>query len=400
MHCERKILDNFYWVGANDRRIELFENAYPVPNGISYNSFLLTDEKNILVDGVDSAVTNLFIENIKYILQDRPLDYVIINHMEPDHCAGFIEIAVHYPNVQFIGNAKTIKLFKQLYPNIKLENFIIVNEGDSFSAGKFQFQFMLAPMVHWPEVMVTYESTTKTLFSADAFGTFGALNGNLFFDEIVNKEEYFTESRRYYSNIVGKYGAQTLSLLKKASNLDIHMICPLHGPLLRSDFEAIFERYQKWGSYTAEENTVTVVYGSIYGNTQQAADKLAQILSEKGIKNIRVYDVAKTHYSYIIGDCFRTSTLACLSATYNNGLFASTEAFLLEFANHNISNKTIALVENGSWSPQAGKCMKAIIDGLKNTTIIEPIVTIVSSPTEETFEQLNTLADKIINSLK
>ena len=205
MHCERKILDNFYWVGANDRRIELFENAYPVPNGISYNSFLLTDEKNILVDGVDSAVTNLFIENIKYILQDRPLDYVIIHHMEPDHCAGFIEIAVHYPNVQFIGNAKTIKLFKQLYPNIKLENFIIVNEGDSFSAGKFQFQFMLAPMVHWPEVMVTYESTTKTLFSADAFGTFGALNGNLFFDEIVNKEEYFTESRRYYSNMVHKH---------------------------------------------------------------------------------------------------------------------------------------------------------------------------------------------------
>lgn len=394
-----KIYDDMYWVGANDRRIELFENAYPVPNGISYNSYLILDDKNILIDGVDSSVTVQFIENIKSVLDGKDLDYVVINHMEPDHCSGFVELALHYPNLKFIGNTKTLKILQQFYASLHEKSFITVAEGDTFTTGKHSFQFYLAPMVHWPEVMVTYDTTNKILFSADAFGTFGALNGNLYFDEIADKEQYFSESRRYYSNIVGKYGPQTLALLKKAAGLEIAMICPLHGPVWRNDFNLIIDRYLKWGAYAPEEASVTIAYGSIYGNTQQAADKLAQILAEKGVKHIKVFDVSKTHYSYILADCFRSAILACLSATYNNGLFASTESFLLEYANHNVANRKIALVENGTWSPQANKIMEGIVGGLKNTSILEPKITIQSACTSKTIEQLEILAENIINSL-
>lgn len=394
-----KIYEDMYWVGANDRRIELFENSYPVPYGVSYNSYLILDEKNILLDGVDSSVTAQFIDNIKTVLKGQDLHYVIINHMEPDHCSGFVELALHYPNIKFIGNVKTLKILQQFYTNLSEKSFITVAEGDSFTTGKHSFHFYLAPMVHWPEVMVTYDSSSKTLFSADAFGTFGALNGNLYFDEIADKEFYFSESRRYYSNIVGKYGPQTLALLKKAAALDIALICPLHGPIWRSDFEQLIARYQKWAAYQPEEQSVTIAYGSVYGNTQQAAEKLAQLLAEKGVKNIKVYDVAKTHPSYILADAFRTSVLACLSATYNNGLFAATETFLLEFAGHNVANRKIALVENGTWSPQANKLMEGMVGSLKNTTILEPKITIHSACKEETIEQLEILAENIKNSL-
>ena len=320
MYCVKNIKDDLFWVGGSDRRLALFENAYPIPNGISYNSYLLLDEKTVLFDTVDRAITGQFLENVESVLAGRTLDYVIVNHMEPDHCATLGELIRRYPDISVVCNAKTIPIIKQFYEFDIDTRAVIVKENDTFCSGRHTFTFLMAPMVHWPEVMVTYDTTDKILFSADAFGTFGAMNGNLFADELYFERDWLADARRYYTNIVGKYGASVQTLLKKAAALDIEVLCPLHGPVWRSDIAWYVDKYLTWSSYEPEEKAVMIAYGSIYGNTENAANILACRLADRGVKNIVMYDVSSTHPSVIISEAFRCSHLIFASATYNLSL--------------------------------------------------------------------------------
>jgi len=389
-----------FWVGGTDRRLALFENAYPIPRGVSYNAYLLLDEKTVLFDTVDRAITEQFFENIDALLKGRALDYVVVNHMEPDHCATLGEIVLRYPGVQVVCNPKTIPIIKQFY-NFDIDSrAIVVKENDTLCTGRHTFTFLMAPMVHWPEVMVTYDTTDKTLFSADAFGTFGAMNGNLFADEVNFERDWLDDARRYYTNIVGKYGPSVQTLLKKASGLDIRTLCPLHGPVWREDISWYVDKYLTWSSYEPEEKAVMIAYGSIYGNTENAANILACKLAERGIRNIAMYDASSTHPSTIISEAFRCSHLVFASATYNGGIFSSMEHVLMDLKAHNLQNRTVALMENGSWGVLSGKQMKEIIGSMKNMTILEQMVTVKSSLKESQMEELDSMADAIAESMK
>ncbi|GLC80013.1 FprA family A-type flavoprotein [Lacrimispora brassicae] len=400
MYCVKKIKDDLFWVGGSDRRLALFENAYPIPKGISYNSYVLLDEKTVLFDTVDRAITGQFLENIEAVLGGRNLDYIIVNHMEPDHCATLGEVVRRYPDVKVICNIKTVPIINQFYEFGVDCRAVIVKEGDNFSSGKHTFTFYMAPMVHWPEVMVTYDTVDKVLFSADAFGTFGAMNGNLFADEVNFEREWLDEARRYYSNIVGKYGPSTQTLLKKIMDLDIQILCPLHGPVWRSDICWYMKKYFAWSSYTPEENAVMIAYGSIYGNTENAANILACRLAERGIRNIVMYDVSSTHPSVIISEAFRCSHMVFASATYNGGIFTSMEHLLLDMKAHNVQNRTVALMENGSWGVMAGKKMAEIISEMKTMTILDQSITFKSSVKEDQLTEIAALANAIAESLK
>ncbi len=396
MHNVISISENLYYIGASDRRIALFENVYPVPDGVSYNSYFIDDEKTVVIDTVDKSVSGVFFENIEHLLQGRKLDYVIVNHMEPDHAATLGELAQRYPSVQVVCNKKILAMIKQFFDFEIDSRAVIVNEGETFSTGTHEFHFVMAPMVHWPEVMVTYEATTKTLFSADAFGVFGALSGNIFADR-MNFD--ISEARRYYTNIVGKYGTQVRALLAKASGLEIAYICPLHGPVWRKDFSYIIEKYDKWSSYTPEEKAVAVFYGSIYGSTQNAAEILCTELSKKGIDNIALYDVSKTHPSYLVAEAFRCSNLVFASATYNAGIFVNMETLVHDLVNHNIQNRTVSIIENGSWAPTSGGLMRKLFESCKNMTILGTTLTIKSALKPEQFEILSAMAEEIVESL-
>ncbi|MDR1773217.1 MAG: FprA family A-type flavoprotein [Hungatella sp.] len=400
MYCVKTIKDDLFWVGGSDRRLALFENAYPIPKGISYNSYVLLDEKTVLFDTVDRAITGQFLENVEAVLGGRDLDYIVVNHMEPDHCATLGEIVRRYPEVKVICNAKTVPIINQFYEFGVDSRAVIVKEGDTFCSGKHTFTFYMAPMVHWPEVMVTYDTTDKVLFSADAFGTFGAMNGNLFADEVNFEREWLDDARRYYSNIVGKYGPSTQTLLKKIADLDIQILCPLHGPVWRSNICWYMDKYLAWSSYTPEENAVMIAYGSIYGNTENAANILACRLAERGVRNIAMYDVSNTHPSVIISEAFRCSHLVFASATYNGGIFSSMEHLLLDMKAHNVQNRTVALMENGSWGIMAGKKMTEILSGMKNMTILDQTITIKSSVKEDQLAEIGALANAIAESIK
>ena len=400
MYCVKRINDDLFWVGGTDRRLALFENAYPIPRGVSYNAYLLLDEKTVLFDTVDRAIPEQFFENIDALLKGRALDYVVVNHMEPDHCATLGEIVLRYPGVQGVCNPKTIPIIKQFY-NFDIDSrAIVVKENDTLCTGRHTFTFLMAPMVHWPEVMVTYDTTDKTLFSADAFGTFGAMNGNLFADEVNFERDWLDDARRYYTNIVGKYGPSVQTLLKKASGLDIRTLCPLHGPVWREDISWYVDKYLTWSSYEPEEKAVMIAYGSIYGNTENAANILACKLAERGIRNIAMYDASSTHPSTIISEAFRCSHLVFASATYNGGIFSSMEHVLMDLKAHNLQNRTVALMENGSWGVLSGKQMKEIIGSMKNMTILEQMVTVKSSLKESQIEELDSMADAIAESMK
>jgi len=400
MYCVKTIKDDLFWVGGSDRRLALFENAYPIPKGISYNSYVLLDEKTVLFDTVDRAITGQFLENVEAVLGGRDLDYIVVNHMEPDHCATLGEIVRRYPEVKVICNAKTVPIINQFYEFGVDSRAVIVKEGDTFCSGKHTFTFYMAPMVHWPEVMVTYDTTDKVLFSADAFGTFGAMNGNLFADEVNFEREWLDDARRYYSNIVGKYGPSTQTLLKKIADLDIQILCPLHGPVWRSNICWYMDKYLAWSSYTPEENAVMIAYGSIYGNTENAANILACRLAERGVRNIVMYDVSNTHPSVIISEAFRCSHLVFASATYNGGIFSSMEHLLLDMKAHNVQNRTVALMENGSWGIMAGKKMTEILSGMKKMTILDQTITIKSSVKEDQLAEIGALANAIAESIK
>ena len=400
MHCVRTVTENLYWVGANDHRLALFENIHPIPKGVSYNAYLLLDEKSVLFDTVDWSACRQLLENLEYLLNGTPLDYLVINHMEPDHCADIAELARLYPSMQIVGNQKTFGLMNQFY-NMDLEGrTVVVKEGDVLDLGEHKLTFVMAPMVHWPEAMMTYESTHKILFSADAFGTFGAMNGNLFADEVNFERDWLDDARRYYTNIVGKYGPSVQTLLKKASGLDIRTLCPLHGPVWRKDISWYVDKYLTWSSYEPEEKAVMIAYGSIYGNTENAANILACKLAERGIRNIAMYDASSTHPSTIISEAFRCSHLVFASATYNGGIFSSMEHVLMDLKAHNLQNRTVALMENGSWGVLSGKQMKEIIGTMKNMTVLEQMVTVKSSLKESQMEELDAMADAIVNSMK
>ena len=399
MHCEYQINKDLYWVGGSDRRLALFENVYPVPHGVSYNAYLVLDEKTVLFDTVDRSVSGIFFENLKWLLKDRPLDYLVVDHMEPDHAATMEELVLRYPDVKIVVNAKTLTMIRNYFDFDIDSRAIVVKENDTLCTGAHTYAFVMAPMVHWPEVMVSYDTVDKILFSADAFGTFGALNGNLFADEVNFETEYLPEARRYYTNIVGKYGTQVQALLKKAANLDIAMICPLHGPVWRSNIGWFIEKYQKWSAYEPEENAVMIAYASVYGHTENAAELLAAKLAKRGVKNVKLYDVSVTHASEIVSEAFRVSHIVFASTTYNAGIFVNMENALHDIVAHNLQKRTLAIIENGSWAPTSGGLMRELLGKLKNTTILENTVSIRSALKAEQMEDLDQLADAIVDSM-
>ena len=399
MYCVKQITRDMYWVGGSDRRLALFENVYPIPNGVSYNAYLVLDEKTVLFDTVDKSVSEVFFENIEYLLNGRALDYLVVDHMEPDHCATMQELVLRYPGVKIVCNAKALAMIKNYFTFDIDSRAMIVKENDTLNTGLHTFAFVMAPMVHWPEAMVSYDTVDKILYSADAFGTFGALNGNIFADELNFEAECLDDARRYYTNIVGKYGTQVQALLNKAAKIDIQMICPLHGPVWRKDIGWFIDKYQLWSSYTPEEDAVMIAYASVYGHTENVANIIAGKLADAGVRNVKMYDVSVTHPSVIVSECFRVSHIVFCSTTYNAGIFVNMENALHDVVAHNLQNRTIAIVENGSWAPTAGGLMRELLSKLKKTTILENTVTIKSSLKADQMAQVDALVAAILDSM-
>ena len=376
MYCTRKVADDLIWVGADDRRLAMFEGVYSVPRGVSYNSYLLLDEKTVVFDTVDHAVEKTFLENVEHGLNGRTLDYLVVQHMEPDHSATIRTLLMLYPEAEVVCSKKTEGMLRQFFGDAVKMNIKVVGEGDTLKTGKHEFTFLAAPMVHWPEVIVTYDLTTKTLFSADAFGTFGALNGALFADEVDFFRDYLDEARRYYTNIVGKYGVQVQALLKKAATVEIQTICPLHGFVWRENIGAYLEKYQKWSLYEPEVSGVMIAYASVYGNTENAANILACKLRDKGIKTT-MFDVSVAETSEVVAASFQYSHLVFAAPTYNGGIFIKMDEVLRDIEAHSLKNRTVAFMENGTWAVTCGKQMKEIFAGLKGMNLIEDTLSLI-----------------------
>ena len=396
MYCTRNVSDSVVWVGASDRRLALFENLFPIPRGVSYNSYLILDEKTALLDTTDASVTRQYLENVSHSLNGKPLDYLIINHMEPDHCANIAELLLRYPHLTLVGNAKTFAFVSQFYDLDLTGRTLTVKEGDTLCLGSHTLHFFLAPMVHWPEVMVTYEETEQILFSADAFGSFGALNGHLFADEVNFDRDWLDDARRYYCNIVGKYGAQVQALLKKAAALDIQTICPLHGPVLTGDLGKYLNYYDLWSSYKAEEpEKILVASASIHGHTRAAAHTMAEKLRAQGAKVVEM-DLTRTDVSYAVTEAFRCGKIVLACATYDGFLFPPMENLLTHLKTKNFQNRTIGLMENGTWAPMAAKLMRAELESMKNITLCENVVTIRSAANAAAEAQMDALAAELV----
>ena len=380
-----KISDSIKYIGVDDKTIDLFESQYLVPNGISYNSYLIVDEKVAIMDTVDKRKTDEWLENLDRELNGRTPDYLVISHLEPDHASNIKVVSEKYPSMKLVGNAKTFPMMKQFFTIDGLDDrSVVVKEGDTLSLGSDTLQFVMAPMVHWPEVMVTYEQSEKLLFSADGFGKFGALDVD---------EDWACEARRYYFNIVGKYGAQVQALLKKAAALDIKMILPLHGPILKEDLGYYLGLYNTWSSYQPESKGVFVAYASIHGNTAKAAEKLGEMLKEKGAKKVVISDLSRSDMAENIEDAFRYDRIVLMASSYDGGVFPVMEDFLMHLKSKNYQNRKIGLVENGSWAPTAARVMKGYVENFKNVTIAEPVVTIRSTLNEASEKALGELAE-------
>ena len=389
------------YIGVDDKTIDLFESQYVVPHGVSYNSYLIFDEKVALMDTVDARGMEQWEKNLLAALDGRKVDYLIVSHLEPDHAGSIGRLVELFPEVTLVGNAKTFHMLPQFFDELPVDenHKITVAEGESLSLGTHTLNFYMAPMVHWPEVMITFDTTDGILYSADAFGTFGALAGNVFADEVDFENKWLDEARRYYTNIVGKYGPQVQMALKKALALDIKMICPLHGPIWRENIAWFVDKYNKWSTYTPEDNTVLIAYASIYGGTENAANILASELAKKGIKNIAMTDVSVTHPSYIISEAFRCSHIVFAAPTYNAGIFTPMETLLLDLAAHNLQNRTVAFIENGSWAPISAKLMGDIVAKMKNMTVLASKATLKSTVKDAQREELKTLASEIAETL-
>ena len=384
---ETTITDSILYVGANDKDIRLFESQYVVPNGMAYNSYLIKDEKNVILDTVDRKVTNKWLENLEKALGGETVDFLVVSHLEPDHAYNIGLLVEKYPDMKIIGNAITFNMLPNFFAMDFTDRKIVVKEGDTINIGKHTLQFFMAPMVHWPEVMVTYEQTEKVLFSADGFGKFGTLD---------TEESWDCEARRYYFGIVGKYGAQVQALLKKASTLDIEIICPLHGPILTQNLQHYIEKYDIWSSYRPEDDGVFIACASIYGNTLEAAQKLKQILEEKGAKKVVLADLVREDMAEAVEDAFRYDKIILAASSYNAGVFVPMEQFLHTLKDRNYQDRKIGMIENGSWAPSAGKTMKSVLQEMKDITLIEPLVTIQSTMKQNTISQMEKLADNIL----
>ncbi len=392
-----RIAEDLTYLGGNDRRLALFESAYPVPRGVSYNAYLLTDEKTVLFDTVDSAVADLFFENLAHALGGRQLDYVVVHHMEPDHSATLRRVLEAYPSATVIANQKTAVMLKNYFGFDGALH--LVKEGDTLSVGRRTLSFMFAPMVHWPEVMLTYIPEDGILFSADAFGTFGALPGSIFAEDIDFERDFLDDARRYYFNIVGKYGVQVQNVLKKTAGLAIRLVCPLHGPVWRENFGWFLKKYLTWSAYEPEEKCLAVFYASVYGHTQNAAEIAAAAAAEAGAK-VKVFDVSVTSPDELLSEAFRCSHALFAATTYNNGVFVSMENFLNDLKAHNYQNRAFAVVENGSWAPQAGGLMEAALSGCKNMRQLGGKVTVLSAVTQEGAAALRALGKCIAEDMQ
>lgn len=398
MYNVRKVTEDLYWIGANDHRLALFENIHPIPRGVSYNSYLLLDEKTVLFDTIDWSSGRQFLENIEGVLDGRSLDYMVINHVEPDHAASIGEILVRYPDITVVSNEKAFMLMSQFGFGIG-DNRVEVSEGDVISFGKHTITFVQAPMVHWPEAMVSFDTTNGVLFSADAFGSFGALDGILFSDEADFDRDWIDDARRYYTNIVGKYGPHVQALLQKAGSIDIKIVCPLHGPLWRKDLGYFIEKYDKWSRYEPEENGVLIVYASMYGNMESVAQRLASMLTAKGVEKIAVYDVSNTHVSHLIAETFKYSHIVLASVTYNLGIYPLMHNYLMDMKALNMQDRTVAIMEGGSWAPKAGVLMEELLDEMKQMTVLNEKVTVLSTLSESSAAEMEQMADAIVESL-
>ena len=403
MYCVRNITEDLYWVGANNHRLHLFENIHPIPHGVSYNAYLLLDQETVLFDTVDWSACRQLLENLDYLLNGRPLDWLVVNHMEPDHGASVEQILLRYPDVKVISTEKSYMLMRQFGFHPDTHECITVAEGDTHCFGNHTVTFVAAPMVHWPEAMVTFDVTNGVLFSADAFGSFIALDGKLFADEVDFDRDWLDEARRYLVNIVGKYGPHIQLLLGKAGGIldQIKYICPLHGPVWRENFGYFIDKYDKWSRYEPEETGVMIAYASMYGNTEAAAQALASKLCEKGCTNVKVHDVSNTHVSYLISDAFKYSHIVLASVTYNLGIYPVMHNFLMDMKALNMQNRTFALIENGSWACKSGDLMQKFIDEeLKNMTVLNERLSLASSMGSDKNIELDALADAIIDSMK
>ena len=381
------ITDSILYVGVDDKTLDLFESQYIIPNGVSYNSYVIMDEKITIMDTVDARKTEEWLQNVEQVLDGKTPAYLVVSHMEPDHASNIQILMDKYSEMQVVGNAKTFAMIPQFFDVDLTGRTVTVKEGDTLSLGTHTLQFFMAPMVHWPEVMVAYEQKEKVLFSADGFGKFGALDVD---------EAWTCEARRYYFNIVGKYGAQVQALLKKAATLDIQMICPLHGPILKEDLGYYIGKYDIWSKYEPEDEGVFIAYASIHGNTAKAAKKLAEMLEEKGAKRVAIADLSRDDMAEAVEDAFRHDKLVVASSTYDGGLFPCMEDFLLHLKAKNFQKRTVALMENGSWAPMAAKKMTAILETMKDITICEPVVTIKSTMSEDNLKTMEELAEKLI----
>lgn len=383
-----KISDSIEYIGVDDKTIDLFESQYVVPNGISYNSYLIKDEKNVVMDTVDKRATDEWVKNLSDALEGETVDYLVVSHMEPDHAYNIELLSKKYPEMKIVGNDKTFAYMKQFFNIDNLEERkIIVKEGDTLNVGNHTLQFIMAPMVHWPEVMVTYEQSEKILFTADGFGKFGALD---------TEEDWACEARRYYFNIVGKYGAQVQMLLKKAAGLDIKMICPLHGPILKENLEYYIGKYDIWSSYKPEDDGVFIAYASIHGNTADAARKMAKLLEENGAKKVAISDLTRDDMAEAIEDTFRYDKIILAASSYNAEVFPPMEQFLNHLRSKNYQNRKVGIIENGTWAPSAARTMKDILSKMKNIEICEPTVTIMSKMNEESIAKMEELAKSIL----
>ena len=385
---EINITEQIKYIGVDDKTIDLFEGQYVVPNGISYNSYLIKDEKNVIMDTVDKRATEEWFKNLEKELENEKPDYIVVSHMEPDHAANIQKLTEKYPDIKIIGNEKTFTFIQQFFDIQKLEERkIVVKEGDTISTGKHTLQFFMAPMVHWPEVMVTYEQTEKILFTADGFGKFGTLDTD---------EEWTCEARRYYFNIVGKYGVQVQQLLKKAANLDIKIICPLHGPILKDNLTFYIQKYDIWSKYEPEDEGVLIAYASIYGHTKEAAEEMVNILKEKGVEKIAITDLARDDMAEAIEDAFRYDKMILAASSYNMGVFPFMEQFLHHLQGKNFQNRKVGIIENGTWAPSAGRCMREILEKMKNIGFCPTVVTIRSKMNEQNKKEMQQLAEEMI----
>lgn len=397
MKVLRKINKDIYYIGGSDLRLELFENLFPLTSGVSYNSYFIDDEKTCVLDTVDSSVADCFFEELDIALKGRTLDYLIVQHLEPDHSSCIRKVLEKHPKTTLVVNARCKDMLFAMLEQELTSPIQIVKENDILKLGRHELTFVMAPMVHWPEVMVTYDLTDNILFSADAFGTFGALSGNIFNDEMPIDKEFFNEARRYYTNIVGKFGGPVQKLLAKAKTLPIQMICPLHGPIWRTNLETFIEKYDLWSRYEAEDDEIIILYASMYNNTYYACMDLANLLANQGIKNIKLYDVSKTDVSYLIAEIFRVRKIVLASPNYNGGIYPKMLNLLEDMKALSVKNKIVGLIENGSWAPVVAKQMKEHLDAMGNMKVVEPIVQLKTTVKEENIAALEALSTALIN---